>query len=92
MAIHAETTVEFTLRCETLDPYDASIRLLNDAQRLGAELVDLHFEVRENILTLTILVPAGTDRSNLVARFGRHLAIVQTLGSGMNEGGLTDAQ
>lgn len=68
---------EFTLRCETFDPYDASIRLLNDAQRLGAELVSLSFAAEERMLSLTIRVPAGVDRRNLADRLGRHRAIAR---------------
>jgi hypothetical protein len=69
-------TVEFTLRCEASDPYDASIRLLNDAQRFGAELVSLHFAASERILSLTVRVPPDVDRSNLANRLGRHLAVL----------------
>ncbi len=71
------TLREFTLRCETPDPYDASIRLLNDAQRYGAELVNLSFAAPEGLLSLTVRVPAGIDLHNLADRFGRHRAIAR---------------
>jgi hypothetical protein len=66
---------EFTLRCSASDPYDASIRLLNDAQRYGAELVHLHFEAPEGLLSLTVRVPQAIDARNLADRLGRHRAV-----------------
>jgi hypothetical protein len=75
----AEPQFEFTLTCETSDPYDASIRLLNDAQRFGAELVNLHFAAAERILSLTIRVSGETDPRNLADRFWRHRAIVPVI-------------
>lgn len=71
-----DSPFEFTLTCETSDPYDASIRLLNDAQRFGAELVNLHFAAPVRILSLTIRVPGETDTRNLADRFRRHRAII----------------
>lgn len=76
MTAPSDTSFEFTLTCETSDPYDASIRLLNDAQRFGAELVDLQFAATERILSLTIRVPGNTDSANLADRLGRHRAVV----------------
>lgn len=66
-----------TLTCETSDPYDASIRLLIDAQRFGMRLVSLNVSPQENALSLTVLVPPGMDRHNLADRFGRHRAILR---------------
>ena len=66
---------DFTLTCRTLDPYDASIRLLNDAQRMGAELVRLDFAAVEGVLNLTIRVAGEVDRSQLAHRLGRHIAV-----------------
>ncbi len=74
MDSRTNTLREFTVRCETPDPYDASIRLLNDAQRYGAELVNLHFAAPEGLLSLTVRVPEGIDLENLARRFSRHRA------------------
>ena len=76
MKIAADVPFEFTLTCETSDPYDASIRLLNDAQRFGAELLSLHFTAAERILSLTIRVPSESDPRNLADRLWRHRAVV----------------
>jgi len=65
----------FTLVCRTSDPYDASIRLLNDAQKFGAELIHLNFALGEGILSMTIRLGAATDYTDLAQRFGRHLSI-----------------
>lgn len=79
MTSAAPAPFEFTLTCGTSDPYDASIRLLNDAQRFGAELVNLHFAAPERILSLTIRVSGTTDPRNLTDRLWRHRAIVPVL-------------
>lgn len=66
---------EFTLTCETSDPYDASIRLLNDAQRCGAELVSLSYDASQGLLILTIRVLHEIDPRNLADRLGRHRSV-----------------
>lgn len=66
---------DFTLKCETSDPYDASIRLLNDAQRCGAELVSLSYDASQGLLILTIRILHEIDPRNLADRLGRHRSV-----------------
>ena len=71
----AHPRVELTLRYRTADPYDASIRLLNDAQRFGAELVSLSFAARDGVLTVVLRVASQIDCANLRDRLARHRAV-----------------
>lgn len=70
-----DASYEFTLRCRTSDPYDASIRLLNDAQRYGAQLVNLRFDAPDGLLSLTVRISQAIDPRNLTDRLGRHRAV-----------------
>lgn len=67
---------DITLKYRISDPYDATIRLLNDAQRLGLELVGLRFAESEQTLVLTVRAPGTVDLPNLADRLARHRTIV----------------
>lgn len=66
---------ELTLRFRSSDPYDAAIRLLNDAQRFGASLLDLGVDASTRQIVLTIKGLSEVDPNNLLARFSRHPTI-----------------
>jgi len=76
----ARQSSDITLRYATTDPYDASVRLLNDAQRFGAELLRLSYAAEERLLSLTIRIPPGMDDRNLADRLRRHLAVAPAPG------------
>lgn len=72
---HSPTRDVFTFTFKTDDPYDALIRSLNDAQRIGAELVNQNFDAADGILSMSVRLGGFIDPQNFADRLGRHLSI-----------------
>ena len=69
----------FDFEATVHDPYDGVIRLLNDAQRYGCELVRLQLHVNkqdETVLSASLALPKGVDRGNVLDRISRHYAVL----------------
>lgn len=61
------------------DPFDGVIRILCDVQRFGLALQELHLEPPSghgSKVSLTLLVPPGSDADVLRSRFERHVTVV----------------
>ena len=67
------------IRARILHVFDGVTRLLGEVERAGYPLRNLALDADDasSAVTLSILVPDGTDLSVLAARLSRHPAVVE---------------
>ncbi|WP_288587282.1 hypothetical protein [uncultured Methylobacterium sp.] len=75
MALEQGHAVE--VRARILHVFDGVTRLLGEVERAGYGLRHLALDATSSAVTLSILVPDGTDLSVLAARLSRHPTVVE---------------